>query len=322
MRAEIIKSIRPVIENLRCLRINEREIRQFCHRRRAAEIELPDWRHDFIYPWDDEGAADFFLLFNSINFAFWAKGGAVKWNIRYAGKRLDGAYGLMGALTRAIEEGIPVLDGKFLAEMTEERLGEILRGEGELVLFRERAEILREVGRGLVERHGGGFRDLLKASRGSAAALARLLVEEFPSFRDVCVIEGGKEVKFYKRAQLAPAMIYQRFRGKGPGAFHDIDDLTVFADYKVPQALRRLDILNYGDKLAGLVDSRSLIPPCSREEVEIRAATIWACELIRHEYAIRGQHVNAATLDAFLWLLAHEKSPDDRPYHLTETICY
>jgi hypothetical protein len=28
------------------------------------------------------------------------------------------------------------------------------------------------------------------------------------------------------------------------------------------------------------------------------------------------------TLDAFLWLLAHGRAADDKPYHLTETIYY
>ena len=42
----------------------------------------------------------------------------------------DGAYGLMAALTRAVEEGIPILEGAYLREMTEERLRHILRGEG------------------------------------------------------------------------------------------------------------------------------------------------------------------------------------------------
>jgi hypothetical protein len=130
------------------------------------------------------------------------------------------------------------------------------------------------------------------------------------------------EVKFYKRAQLAPAMIYGRFRGKGPGTFTDIGDLTVFADYKLPQALRRLGILRYREGLARKVDSLVLIPPCSREEVEIRCTTIWTCELILKEYQKGGHRLNSAQVDAFLWLLAHEKSFDDKPYHLTETIYY
>lgn len=321
MKARILASVRPVVEHPRHVEIDGGRVRGFCRERPAAGIRLPDWRKEFIYPWDDERAADFFLLFNCINFAFWAMPGETKWRIEYKGQQLDGAYGLMGALTRALEEGVPLLDAAFLAEMAEGDLARILRGEGALVLFRRRAEILREVGKGLVERHGGRFGNLLRAARGSAAALAEILVAEFPSFRDACVLEG-REILFYKRAQLAPAMIYQRFQGKGPGAFGDVDRLTVFADYKLPQALRRLGIIRYRQDLARTVDSRTLIPPCSREEIEIRASTIHACDLVQREYAARGQAMNAVTLDAFLWLLAHEKVEGESPYHLTETIYY
>ena len=173
----------------------------------------------------------------------------------------------------------------------------------------------------LVARHGGRFRNLLAAAGGRAVGLAELLVREFPSFNDACAVEG-REVLFYKRAQLAAAMVYQRFQGKGPGAFPDVDRLTVFADYKLPQALRRLEVLRYRPGLAAKVDGQILIPPCSREEVEIRAATIWACDLIQRGYAARGQRVDSVALDAFLWLLGHEKVEGEKPYHLTETIYY
>lgn len=321
MKREIIESIGPVVDDPCCVEIDRDKIGEFCRRQDPREIELPDWRDPFIYPWDNEAAADFFLLFNTINFAFWAKGETEKWNTEYKGRKLDGAYGLMGALTRALEEGVPLLDGAFLREMTEESLREILGGSGELVLFYERVQILREVGQVLVSRYGGSFAGLRKAAGKSAPGLARLLISEFPSFNDVCWMNGA-EIKFYKRAQLAPAMIYQRFQGEGAGDFIDIDDLTVFADYKLPQVLRRLGILEYHPDLAGKVDSRVLIPKCSREEVEIRASTIRACELIIEEYAAAGVSVNSARLDAFLWLLGHRKSRDTRPYHLTETIYY
>ncbi|MCX6357235.1 MAG: hypothetical protein NT045_05070 [Candidatus Aureabacteria bacterium] len=321
IKKPIFKSLQTIIADLRHVTIDETQVRNFCAQRPPGRITLPDWKLEFIYPWDNERAAEFFLLFNCINFAFWAKGGGVKWNIHYKGRRLDGAYGLLGALTRAIEEGVPLLEGKFLKYLDEAALRQILRGEGSLVLFPERVRILNEIGVGLVGGHGGSFGALIRAAGGSAGALAGLLVTTFPSFNDICRVDG-REVLFYKRAQLAPSMIYQRFGGRGPGAFPDIDELTVFADYKLPQALRRLGVIRYDEELAARVDSRTLIPPCSREEIEIRACTIWACELIQREYAKRGGKMNAVTLDAFLWLLAHEPSPNDRPYHLTETIYY
>ena len=39
-------------------------------------------------------------------------------------------------------------------------------------------------------------------------------------------------------------------QGKGLGAFYDIGELTMFADYRVPVVLRQLDILQYSPELA------------------------------------------------------------------------
>ena len=46
-------------------------------------------------------------------------------------------------------------------------------------------------------------------------------------------------------------------QGKGLGAFHDIGELTMFADYRVPVVLRQLDILQYSPELA-----HKVLHPC------------------------------------------------------------
>ncbi|MBI4983696.1 hypothetical protein HZC32_03570 [Candidatus Woesearchaeota archaeon] len=33
-------------------------------------------------------------------------------------------------------------------------------------------------------------------------------------------------------------------------------------------------------------------------------------------------NVTSMDIDSYLWLLGQNKSPDDKPYHLTETIFY
>ncbi len=45
----------------------------------------------------------------------------------------------------------------------------------------------------------------------------------------------------------------------------------MFADYRVPQILRELSILNYSDQLAELIDSEIELEYSSEYEVEIRA---------------------------------------------------
>lgn len=47
------------------------------------------------------------------------------------------------------------------------------------------------------------------------------------------------------------------FGGRGLGDFHDIDQLTMFADYRVPVTLAELGILSYSPELLRKVVSHS-----------------------------------------------------------------
>ncbi len=67
----------------------------------------------------------------------------------------------------------------------------------------------------------------------------------------------------------------------------------MFADYRVPQILRELNILNYSDNLAQLVDTETELEYSSEFEVEIRALTIVAVEeilsKIRHSSTLKSE---------------------------------
>ncbi|GAC1615531.1 MAG: hypothetical protein NVS4B7_08080 [Ktedonobacteraceae bacterium] len=73
--------------------------------------------------------------------------------------------------------------------------------------------------------------------------------------------------------------------------------------------------------LATRIDEQELLEAGSEEEVELRAATIWACELLRREMAKQGHILTAAEIDLQLWLMGQHSS-EMRPYHRTRTIYY
>ena len=91
------------------------------------------------------------------------------------------------------------------------------------------------------------------------------------------------------------------FKGSNARIEHKERELTAFADYKVPQVLRGFGVLDYTVDLARRIDERRLIPMGSPEEVEIRAATVWACEWIRQELGSRGTALQAFEVDWTLW---------------------
>jgi hypothetical protein len=70
------------------------------------------------------------------------------------------------------------------------------------------------------------------------------------------------------------------------------------------------------------VDAYTLIPAGFAPEVEIRAATIWAVELLRRALVARGLVRRASEIDYRLWAESQVATPDTRPYHRTRTISY
>lgn len=59
----------------------------------------------------------------------------------------------------------------------------------------------------------------------------------------------GKRVSFYKRAQILVADLWGIMEARGEEDIISIDWLTMFADYRVPQALVYLGALRYSDAL-------------------------------------------------------------------------
>ena len=188
-------------------------------------------------------------------------------------------------------------------------------------MLQERLDILHEVGRVLVAQFDGSFINLIRAAENDAVGLVRLLVTRFPSFKDVATL-ARHTVAFYKRAQLAAAMVYEALGGKGLGDLRRTEELTVFADYKLPQVLRRLSILRYAPHLAKRIDRLEPLEAGSREEVEIRAATVWAGELMRRAFVARFPKVSALHIDYWLWREGQIQGPGIKPYHRTHSIHY
>lgn len=61
--------------------------------------------------------------------------------------------------------------------------------------------------------------------------------------------------------------------------FTNLEQLTMFADYRVPQTLRLVSIFQYGPTLTQLIDtSETELPYSGLIEVEIRANTVVAVE--------------------------------------------
>jgi hypothetical protein len=271
-----------------------------------------------------ERTLNWLLLLDALNFCFWSFPGEERWRVEWRGETLDGYNALAASLSRAMQGGLPLHDAAYLATLDEESLAAILRPAPDaapIPLFAERLANAREVGRVLLERYAGQFANALDAAGRDAASLALLLARDFSSFADVASW-NGQRVPFLKRAQICVADTHTAFGGKGLGAITSLDQLTAFADYKLPQLLRYQGVMAYAPELAAQVDNYQEIASGSAPEVEIRAATVWAVELIRRALAGRRIERSASEIDYRLWSESQTPTPGMRPYHRTRTIYY
>ena len=321
----ILSSTRDVVEQGEYVWIASDRVELLAHQWLSDETgqnasTTPTWYGSYHFYDGTERTANWVLALDAMNFCFWAEKDQPRWCIDYQGEKLNGYLAEAASLKRAVEEGFPLWNAAYLSTISEKDLAHIFRGEQTIPLFDERLHNLREVGVVLLQQYHGQCINVIEQAGGSAVKLTLLLAKDFPSFNDVTIYRH-RLVRFYKRAQICVADLYGSFAGKSWGAFTDIEQLTAFADYKLPQVLRHFGVLEYLPSLAQRIDAQELLEAGSEEEVELRAATIWACELLRRALARHGCIMTAAEIDLRLWLLGQNSSAM-RPYHRTRTIFY
>ncbi|XP_061529333.1 queuosine salvage protein isoform X4 [Phycodurus eques] len=215
--------------------------------------------------------------------------------------------------------------------MTVDELAHILRSDNEttMPMIEERHQVLTEGGRVLLQ-HGGSFQSFISQAGNDARKMVELVVEKMPSYRDEAVYQG-KRISLYKRAQILVADFWGVAAARGEADIVNIDWLTMFADYRVPQALVYLGALRYSDALMRTLKSGELLHSGDRREVEIRACSIWAVECIKARLGELARQqggdsgvINSVLIDFYLWPYAkkHHREMAHIPIHHTRCVYY
>ncbi len=187
-----------------------------------------------------------------------------------------------------------------LQTMRTEELAATLGQTADHELMSLYSQALRELGRFLGTRT---VLDVVAEAQGSADRLAATLAQALAFYDD----RG-----FYKRAQIVP----NDLAAAGVATFDDLDALTIFADNLVPHVLRCDGILVYEDGLAARIDAEQPLAT-GREEREIRACALHACELLGARL-----DVPPRVLDMWLWNRGQEPALKARPRHRCRTVYY
>ncbi len=333
MNNPVKHSFMSVIDDSKHVKIDKIALSAYVDSLGDKAFSLPDWKLPVFLEGDDDKTIDYFFLGNAINFAFNDFETGVKYKFHYKDTDWMGAFGMWAALKAAVEDRRLSLDGdcirvngKPLSQIEPSDLDGILQKDSKIPMFNERVEILREIGKGLELFYGGHASNLISAGRelfGPSGVITRITAD-FPSFKDISRY-GGNDIVFNKRAQLAIVMIYERFLADGQKLFSDRDmnEITVFADYELPKILHALGILTYDSDLENRIQSGMLIERDSEEEVELRANTIYAVELLKTMINAKrapDKAVNALNIDYLLW--SEGRKMKDKKAHMTKTTNY
>ncbi|XP_069839448.1 queuosine 5'-phosphate N-glycosylase/hydrolase-like isoform X2 [Dendropsophus ebraccatus] len=299
------------------------------------EITLKGWKslHELNPQGSGEDDVNWVFFVDTLNFSFWSEHEDKKFVVNYKGKEYSGYWSLCAALNRALDEGIPLTSASYYSHITMEQLKHVLRSDSDfpIPMAEERLEILHQTGKILLEKFGGSFLNCVKKSERSAVKLMQLVVENFPSYKDEGVFQGQK-VAFYKRAQILVGDTWGVLEGQNDGCFHDIDKITMFADYRIPQALVHFGAMRYSEGLLKKLKEDWLFQNGDREEMEIRGCSIWAVELVcdhlRELFEKKGEkmstEINPVLIDHFLWDYARDYRDAIKgvPFHRVRCIYY
>ncbi|KAK9238023.1 hypothetical protein V1525DRAFT_402213 [Lipomyces kononenkoae] len=300
------------------------------------------WSSNVLNPkTKDASTVDWIFLVDLLNFSFWSdvdltdtgKSESNRFTVNWEGKGWTGYWSLCALVNRALAQGIPITTPTFWnnpRECSDELLTYLFRSDtSECVpLLTDRIACLREAGKVLTEKFDGSFVNCIKQADGSAVALVHLIVENLPCFRDEAEYKS-RTVKIYKRAQILVADIWACFNQQAYGYFRDIDQISMFADYRVPQILHNLGCLQYSDSLISHIRNLEALPHGDPREVELRGCSIWSVEIIKSEIlkAYPDGKINSILLDFYLWDTAKELQStlavsDSIPCHRTRSIFY
>lgn len=324
-RTPVLQSVLPVVAASRHVRTNVDEIARVAEWLACEPFGWPQAVLAFDIGGDPGRLTDYQLFLNTLNFAFSDFATGVKYEAERDGRLWSDSEGMVANILNALDAGVPVLSGEWQARATRDDVARLFSGTIEIPMLDERTAILNAVGAVLVDRYQGRWASWVASCApsmyGGGDGLLERLPVEFPRFRDVSVYDG-REVRLFKLGQLALWGLHTSHQSTGAFAVADLSNMTAFADYIVPVALRVMRIFEYSPELERRITVGDEIPRDSDEEIEIRAHTLYATALLTEAVnAIRppGQQLVIPQLDYRLWKTYHATF---WPHHLTRTIMY
>jgi hypothetical protein len=318
---KILSSVEFVVKNAKHVRINNNALLKFASNFKGRKNNhwLSEAPLDFSN-FNDEEILNFLLVYSATGFCYW---GNPKWHIDYEGVKHEGSFAMIAAIMKAHKNGVKILNPEYRSKMDKEEYSKVLEisKSNKILLFDERLKFLNESGKVIIDKYQGKVSNLFKFAKGDVIKLIEILIKNFSTYDDSYKYKG-KDVYFYKKAQLFISDVFQTFQNKGIGKLINSEELTALADYRIPQTFKNLGILEYSEYLENKIANGELIQGGSEEEIEIRASMILAVQLIHDIVKEREGKILPIEINDQMWLLRRLRFPNDEVHHKTITTSY
>ena len=314
MLKEVLKTCNYVVNNSKYVKINYdkidnliEELLQFNNVHYLTKVPYK------VYEMNTKDIVNFLLIYDSIDFSFW---GNPKWTIKVEDKELDGGIALLHCIYNLFKDKDSVEVYKYLENISLEEFKNILKGNVEIPLLEERYHIVTSIAKVVNNKMNGNFYEYIKDIT-TDIELFNIIINNFNSFNDTREYKGTT-IHFYKLAQLLVSDILHVIENKEQIKV-DYSNLLGCADYKIPQVLESLNILEYNEELLEIIENKKEIEENSSYEVEIRASMIIVIDYIYNKI---NRTIARIDINDFIWSKGQDKTKVYKPYHLTRTTSY
>jgi hypothetical protein len=320
--SKVLHSLEPVINNLKLISIDFEKLKLEAQRLAQYDYSLPP---NSVLTIDPEVHIRKTMLINTLNFAFTDFETSTKYQLKNTDGEFSDTDAMVYQINKAIEKEVPILDGSYMATITEEQFHKIFSANISMPMHLEKIRTLNEVGEILCKEFDGDWLNFItvgpKKLYHEGEGLIERLILHFKRFDDFSNY-NNHSVYFLKLAQLAYWGIHRELSNSNYFFIEDMENMTAFADYIIPVALNQMDITSYTPGLNQKIAQGELIEKDSLEEIEIRAVTLFVTAKLTEEInklKSNEEKIIIPQLDFRLWTEFHA---NDEPHHLTKTTMY
>lgn len=306
---DVIKTCKYVMDNSEFVKINYDNLDKFIESINCDNLQ--NWLKFNPYnilDFNVDTIINLLLIYESICYSFW---GNPRWTIETDEGFKDGSDALLYIIINYVRR----TNNTDFSTISFNEFKEILKGNTDIPLLKERYKTVTEISRIVNEKMNGNFYEYIY-NISSDTELFDVIVNNFNSFKDERLY-NNRTVYFYKLAQLLTSDILH-IRESLENIKVDYSNLSGCADYKIPQVLQALKITEYNKELLNLILSKKQIDISSKYEVEIRASQIVVIDYIKNKL----QKFNSIDINDYLFVYSKTVKQIAKPYHLCRNTNY